>query len=72
MDYWVRHFDVANAEDHLKSIRELNFVGKPGSGKTEHFVQFCSRAIASRLRVLILCPTGQLVATYRQRLPDTD
>ena len=24
------------------------------------------------LRVLILCPTGQLVASYRQRLPDSD
>ena len=42
MDYWVRHFDVCNAEDHLKSIREIHIVGKPGSGKTELFVQFLS------------------------------
>ena len=47
-------------------------VGKPGSGKTELFAQFCAHAIAHRLRVLILCPTGQLLATYRQRLPDSD
>ena len=72
MDYWVRHFDVGSAEDHLKSIREIHIVGKPGSGKTELFVQFCAHAIANRLRVLILCPTGQLVATYRQRLPDCE
>ena len=72
MGYWVRHFDVSSAEDHLKSIREIHIVGKPGSGKTELFVQFCAHAIANRLRVLILCPTGQLVATYRQRLPDCD
>ena len=35
-------------------------------------MQFCAHAIVNRLRVLILCPTGQLVATYRQRLPDTE
>ena len=35
-------------------------------------MQFCAHAIAHRLRVLIICPTGQLVATYRQRLPDND
>ena len=45
---------------------------KPGSGKTELFVQYCAYAIANRLRVLILCPTGQLVASYRQRLPESD
>ena len=72
MAYWVRHFDVASAEDHLKSIREIHIVGKPGSGKTELFVQFCAHAIANRLRVLILCPTGQLVAAYRQRLPESE
>ena len=45
---------------------------KPGSGKTELFVQFCAHVIAHRLRVLIICPTGQLVAAYRHRLPDND
>ena len=53
MEYWVRFFDVASAEDHLKSVREIHIVGKPGSGKTERFVQFCAHAIAHRLRVLI-------------------
>ena len=72
MEYWKRHFDVSSAEDHLKSIREIHIVGKPGSGKTELFVQFCAHAVANRLRFLILCPTGQLVAAYRQRLPDTE
>ena len=72
MGYWLRHFDIASAEDHLKSSREIHILGKPGSGKTELFVQFCVHAIANRLRVLIRCPTGQLVAAYRQRLPDHD
>ena len=72
MDLWIRHFDVDGVEEHMKSIREIHIVGKPGSGKTELFVQFCAHAIANRLRVLILCPTGQLVATYRQRLPDVE
>ena len=47
-------------------------MGKPGCGKTEQFVQYCAYAIANRIRMLILCPTGQLVASYRQRLPETD
>ena len=69
MCYWVRHFDVSSVEYHMKSIREIHIVGKPGSGKTELFVQFCAHAIVQRRRVLIPCPTGQLVASYRQRLP---
>ena len=72
MNYWLRHFDVCSAEDHLRSIRELHIIGKPGSGKTELFVQFCAHAITQRLRVLILCTTGQLVPSYRQRLREND
>ena len=72
MKYWEDHFSVSNTEDHLRSIRYLHVVGKPGSGKTELFVQFCVHALAHRLRVLILGPTGQLVAAYRQRLPESD
>ena len=37
MDHWVRHFDVPSTEDHLKSVRDIHIVGKPGSGKTELF-----------------------------------
>ena len=72
MDYFLYAFKVDNAEDHLNSIRRLFIVGEPGSGKTELFVQFCAYAIAHRLRVLILGPTGQLVAAYRQRIPETE
>ena len=33
-------------------------------------MQMVAAAITMRHRVLILCPTGQLVASYRQRLPE--
>ena len=56
----------------MKSKREIHIVGKPGSGKTERLVECCTHAIANRLRVLIIGPTGQLVATNRQRLPEVD
>ena len=36
------------------------------------FIRYCAYAIVNQLRVLILCPTGQLVASYRQRLPESD
>ena len=63
---------TTDAEQHSKSNRRLFIVGKPGSGKTALFVQFCAYAMAHRIRVLILCPTGQLVASYRQRLPESE
>ena len=44
----------------------------PCTHDAQLLVQFCAHAIAIRLRVLIRCPTGHLVATYRQRLPDVD
>ena len=72
MDYFRRAFAVSDVEDHRKSSRALYIVGKPGCGKTELFVQFCAYAIANRIRVLIICPTGQLVASYRQQLPENE
>ena len=72
MTFFQTAMEVGNAEDHDTSTRRCYIVGKPGSGKTELFIQYCAYAIANRLRVLILCPTGQLVAAYRQRPPETE
>ena len=72
MDFFKRAMSVDNTEDHQTINRKLYIVGEPGAGKTEVFIQFCSYAIANNLRVLILCPTGQLVHSYRQRLPETE
>ena len=68
--FFVSAVSIADAEHHFKSSRRLFLVGEPGSGKTEVFIRFCAFAIKNQLRVLILCPTGQLVASYRQKLPE--
>ena len=72
MNHYMQFAKCAKLEDQLKAIREIYVVGRPGAGNTELFVQMVAAAITMRHRVLIRCPTGQLVASYRQRLPDTD
>ena len=68
--FFVSAVSIADADQHFTSARRLFLVGEPGSGKTEVFIRFCAFAIKNQLRVLILCPTGQLVASYRQKLPE--
>jgi hypothetical protein len=52
--------------------RWLHITGGPGTGKTEVIIHATYRAAEAGCRVLILCPTGALVHTYRERLPPTD
>ena len=70
MDFYLRFAECGNMEQHLNTIREIYIVGRPGSGITALFVQMVAAGITMRHRVLILCPTGQLVASYRQRLQE--
>jgi hypothetical protein len=49
--------------------RVLLVTGGPGTGKTEVVMQCAMNAAADGCKVLIACPTGALVATYRERLP---
>ena len=56
----------------MASRRMLFLSGEPGSGKSEVIVHAAARAAHAGLRVLILCPTGALVHSYRDRLPETD
>ena len=56
----------------LNSGRHLFLAGEPGSGKSEVIVHAAYAAANSSACVLVLCPTGTLVHSYRDRLPDVD
>ena len=60
--------NVADANVSPNS-RLLHVTGGPGTGKTEVVIQCAVDAARNGARVLIACPIGALVATYRQRLP---
>ena len=61
--------DDANVDVHG---RMLLVTGQPGAGKTEAVVG-CAVAVAAKgEKVLIACPIGALVDTYRQRLPPNE
>ena len=49
--------------------RCLYLAGRPGSGKSEVLVHAAVEAAQEGCRVMILCPTGALVHSYRDRLP---
>ena len=56
----------------LNSDRHLLLTGEPGSGKSEVIVHAACAAAKSGACVLVLCPTGTRVHSYRDRLPDVD
>ena len=58
--------DDPNADAHS---RMLLVTGQPGAGKTEAVIACASAAAAKGERVLIACPIGALVDTYRQKVP---
>ena len=59
---------VEDANVHANS-RLLLVTGKPGAGKTEAVIGSAIAAAEAGERVLIACPIGALVDTYRQKLP---
>jgi hypothetical protein len=63
---------VADANVARVRSQYLFLQGEPGSGKSEVFVHAAVEAAAADLHVLILCPTGTLVHSYRDRLPASD
>ena len=56
----------------LNSDRHLFLTGELGSGKSEVIVHAACAAAKSGACVLVLCPTGTLVHSYRDRFPDVD
>ena len=56
------------AEEHAQ--KQVYVSGDPGTGKTEVMIHGCYRAALAGCHVLIMCPTGTLVHSYRDRVPD--
>lgn len=63
---------MSHADANITADRFLYLCGEPGSGKTEVIIYAAAQAAQSGAKILIGCPTGSLVATYRDRLPSTD
>ena len=65
--------DLASISDGNDcSDRMVYLSGDPGSGKTECIIQLAILLAAGAARVLILCPTGQLVTAYLERLGEDE
>ena len=52
--------------------RWLYIAGKPGSGKSEVIKEGAIRAAKKGFSVLLVCPTGQLVHSFKSQLPEVD
>ena len=55
-----------------KSYRWLYVQGPPGSGKSAILLEVAIRMAYKGLRVLIVCPTGTNVYSFKSQLPDFD
>ena len=58
-------------ESRRNSSRFLYVKGRPGSGKSAVLLEAAIRACAS-IQVLIVCPTGVLVHSFKARLPEVE
>ena len=69
----IRERTTIDDEEVKKTIRRFLYVkGKPGSGKTAVLIEGAVRAAKDGLTVLIVCPTGALVCSLKELLPEFD
>ena len=60
-------------EEQKRQHQRCLFVsGGPGSGKSAVLLEMAVRSSKGGLRVLIVCPTGQLVHSFKCQLPEVD
>ena len=59
-------------EEKRQHKRSLFVSGGPGSGKSAVLLEVAIRCVKGGLRVLIVCPTGQLVHSFKSQLPDVE
>ena len=60
-------------EEQKRQHKRCLFVsGGPGSGKSAVLLEIAVRCAKGALRVLIVCPTGQLVHSFKSQLPEVD
>ena len=67
-------YAVSLDDEHQKRQhrRRLFVSGDPGSGKSAVLLEIAIRCAKAGLRVLIVCPTGQLVHSFKSHLPEVD
>ena len=63
---------VADEEARRASRRWLYVDGPPGSGKSALILEAALRAAKEGMQVLIVCPTGNLVHSFKSMLPEQD
>ena len=69
----VAFFVALDDEEAKRQHRRCLFVsGGPGSGKSAVLLEIGIRCSKAGLRVLIVCPTGQLVHSFKSQLPDVE
>ena len=60
-------------EEQKRQHKRCLFIsGGPGSGKSAVLLEVAIRCVKGGLRVLIVCPTGQLVHSFKSQLPDVE
>ena len=60
-------------EEQKRLHKRCLFVsGGPGSGKSAVLLEVAVRSAKGGIRVLIVCPTGQLVHSFKSQLPEVD
>ena len=59
-------------EQKRQHTRRLFVSGRPGSGKSSVLLEVALRAATGGIRVLIVCPTGQLVHSFKSQVPELD
>ena len=63
---------IEDEAEKRDSRRWLYVKGAPGSGKSAVILEVALRCARAGIRVLIVCPTGQLVCSFKAALPDVD
>ena len=69
----IKERTTIDGEEVKKNTQRFLYVkGRPGSGKTAVLIEGAVRAAKDGLTVLIACPTGALVCSLNELLPEFD
>ena len=72
LDQVAQAVSVDNEEVRAEGRRCVLVLGGPGSGKSAVLLEVALRSARLGIRVLIICPTGQLVHSFKCQLPDVE